>query len=419
MTESGLVREAEVLGFEVLGRPVLPALQAIADLARDLLGVAMAEINAVTSVHTVHLATSDRHEGRVPLEHSFCARLVTLPERTMVVPDATRDERFKDTPYVDGTLASIVSYAGTQLVSGNGVAYGTLCVWDTDDHRLDDQQLELLRRLGTVAALVLEQQRDAVNMAHGLNRLVESHRDVDRSNESLAQLAGQLGHDLRSPLASMKLSLSLVAERAESLGDPMLTRLSARALQGAERLNRTIGDVMEFALVGGDLQLEPVDLHEVLAEVLEDLTASVQGVHVTADHLPVVQGHRTSLAAVLQNLVANAVKFSVPHARAEGYPPQVRVSAVSDHGRAFVSVEDNGPGVPEELRGAIFARGERGLVRDDVEGFGIGLSTCLRIIRHLGGSIGVGESELGGATFWFELPLGGARSGHDAPTPPG
>lgn len=199
----------------------------------------------------------------------------------------------------------------------------------------------------------------------------------------------------------MKLSLSLLAERAETVDDPPLTRLADRALHGAERLNRTVAEVLEFALVGGDLHEDPVDLQEVLAEVLEDLAAAVQGVHVTADRLPVVQGHRASLAAVLQNFIANAVKFSVPHAPS----PQVRVSAVSDQGRAFVSVEDNGPGVPEDLRGAIFARGERGLVRDDVEGFGIGLSTCLRIIRHLGGSIGVGESELGGATFWFELPL--------------
>ena len=401
MQDDSLRREAEVLSFEVLGRPVLPALQAIAELAQHLIGATMAEVNVVTSLHTVHLATSDRHEGRVPVEDSFCSRLVVREERSMLVPDASRDERFKESPYVDGTLASIVTYAGTQLASATGVVYGTLCVWNDHYRPFTDDEMRLLERLGELTALVLDQHRDAVDMARGLQRLAESHRDVDRSNESLANLAGQLGHDLRSPLASIKLSLSLLAERAEAVDDPMIGRLAERAIEGSDRLGRTIEEMMEFALVGGDLHLEPVDLHELLAEVLDDLTSVVQGVHVSADHLPVVIGHRGSLSAVLQNLVSNAVKFSVH----PGVTARVRVTARVADGRAVVTVEDDGPGVPPELRTLIFARGVRG-VREDVEGFGIGLATCARVLRHLGGTLGVGDSEdLGGAAFWFELPL--------------
>jgi signal transduction histidine kinase len=399
--DDSLLREAEVLSFDVLGRAVLPALQAIADLAKQMTGTTMAEVNAVTSLHTVHLATSDRHAGRVPVEDSFCSKLVVREDRSMVVPDATVDELFKDSPYVDGTLASIVSYAGTRLVSSNGIAYGTLCVWNDDYRPLTDPELGFLERLGEITSLVMEQHRSTVQMAEGLKRLAESHRDVDHSNESLSSLAAQLGHDLRTPLASMKLSLSLLAERAQAVDDPMIGRLAERALQGSERLGGTIEELMKFALVGGDLEIEPVALDEVLAEVLEDLTSVVQGVEITTRDLPVVLGHRASLAAVLQNLIGNAVKFSL---RPDDVV-RIRVNGLSDHGRGFLSVEDNGPGVPEELRHVIFAQGERGVLRDDAEGFGIGLATCLRIVRHLGGAIGVGESELGGATFWVELPL--------------
>ncbi len=401
MHDDALLREAEVLSLEVLGRPVLPALQAIADLAKQLTGMTMAEVNVVTSLHTVHLATSDRHGGRVPVEDSFCSRLVTREERTMMVPDASMDERFKESPYVDGTLASIVTYAGTQLISSTGVVYGTLCVWNDDYRPLLDTELDFLERLGEITSLVMEQHRSTVQMAEGLKRLAESHRDIDRSNESLAMLAGELGHDLRSPLASMKLSLALLAERAEAVDDPMIGRLAERAMQGSDRLGRTIEEMIEFALVTGDLLIEPVDLHELLAEVLDDLTSLVQGVHVTAEPLPVVIGHRGSLAAVLQNLISNAVKFSAH----PGVTAHVRVSSQVRGGHAIVVVEDNGPGVPEEVRPQIFARGERG-IRDDVEGFGIGLATCARVMRHLGGTLGVGDSaELGGASFWFELPL--------------
>ena len=86
----------------------------------------------------------------------------------MMVPDATMDELFKDSPYVDGTLASIVSYAGTQLVSSNGVAYGTLCVWNDDYRPLTDGELAFLDRLGEITSLVMEQHRSTVQMSIGV-----------------------------------------------------------------------------------------------------------------------------------------------------------------------------------------------------------------------------------------------------------
>lgn len=401
MRRDALIREAEVLSYEVLGRPVLPALQRITDLARDLFGMRMAEVNVVTALHTVHLATSDRHEGRVPVVHSFCSRVVEQPGRTFVVPDATRDPVFKDGPYVDGRFGAIVTYAGTQLISPDGVVYGTLCVWDDEEHPLDPRDLAVLEQLGDLASLVLEQHRTTSRIAEGLRELADSHRWVDRSNESLASLAGQLGHDLRTPLATLRLSLSLISERAAAVDDPLIGRLADQAREGSDRLGRTVDELLEFALVGGDLQTGPVDLHAVLVEVLDDLTSAVEGIHVSAEQLPVVLGHRSSLAAVLQNLVANALKFGV---RAGDETAHVRVRAERTGGVARVTVDDTGPGVPVELREMIFARGERG-VRRDKDGFGIGLATCQRIVRHLGGAIGVTDSDLGGASFWFEVPL--------------
>ena len=71
-------------------------------------------------------------------------------------------------------------------------------------------------------------------------------------------------------------------------------------------------------------------------------------------------------------------------------------------GVARVTVTDNGPGIPEEDREVVFGLNVRGA--SDVEGHGIGLATCARIIRARGGRIGVEQAPSGGAVLWFELP---------------
>lgn len=394
-----LLREAEILSLEVLGRPVLPALQSLVDLSQHLLGGAMVELNVVTATHTIHLATSDRHQGRVPVGDSFCSRVVQHPERTMSVPDAMQDPRFADSPYVDGTMGSILSYTGTQLTSRDGTAYGTLCTWDTEHRPLLPSQVEVLERLAELAGLVLEQHRDAARLARSVQDIASSHRLLGRSNESLSQLAGQLGHDLRSPLAAMRLSLDLLAERPSVQGDRAAATLAEKALLATTRMDGTLGELIEFAVNGGDGAV-PVDLDEVLAEVVDGLGPLLEDAHLRTSRLPVVAGHGASLEAVLQNLLSNAVKF----ARSEGAAPLIDVSAEVAAGRAVVRVDDNGPGVPAGLRAAVFELGDRG-ERAHVEGHGIGLATCARVLSQLGGSIGVEDSALGGASFWFELSL--------------
>ncbi len=122
------------------------------------------------------------------------------------------------------------------------------------------------------------------------------------------------------------------------------------------------------------------------------------------DELPTVWGDDVQVRAVMQNLVANALKYA-------GHvdEPVIRISGYDAGDRARICVSDNGPGIPEDQRESIFAlmvRGE-GAEQSGVEGLGIGLATCRRILQSHGGEIGVSDAEIGGAQFWFELPVPG------------
>ena len=174
--------------------------------------------------------------------------------------------------------------------------------------------------------------------------------------------------------------------------------LLERALSGARRMQDLIDDLLTFARLGGELARVEVDLDQVAREVLDDLTTALEGATVEVDQLPVVVGDRVQLRAVLQNLVANAAKFTRP-----GEKAHVELRAERRGSWWRICVDDHGPGVAEQDRDRVF----RPLARVDtsVEGSGIGLATCRRIIEAHGGRIGLDESPAGGTRAWFDLPV--------------
>jgi signal transduction histidine kinase len=170
-------------------------------------------------------------------------------------------------------------------------------------------------------------------------------------------------------------------------------------------MRATISGLMDFAVLGGTLHPVRLDLHTVVADVLQDLSMRRGRAEVVVGDLPKVWADDVQIRAVVQNLVANALKYAghVDH-------PRIRIDALVAHGRARITVSDNGPGVPVDQREEIFELLVRGsdAVRSDVDGLGIGLATCRRILAAHQGALGVEESAEGGAEFWFELPVADA-----------
>ena len=171
----------------------------------------------------------------------------------------------------------------------------------------------------------------------------------------------------------------------------------ARARRGVDRMTDLINNLLEFAQQGQAPGEDVVDLAVEMQSALDDLAGRIPREQVGVGELPLVRGDAGQLRSVLMNLVDNAAKFTVP-----GEQPDVEVDSVPIDGHHRVEVRDRGRGVPEEKRERVFAP----LARLDktVEGSGIGLATCRRIVEAHGGQMGVEDREGGGAVFWFELP---------------
>lgn len=390
-----LAREAELRAYAVLGTDDIPALERITDLAAALCGMSVAEVNVVSTADVVHVATTSRDHRRVPREDSFCSTVIGYDVDTYVVPDATQELPFARSPYVTGELAAIRTYASARLVSSSGVVLGTLCVFDQAFVEVSESNLAALQTLAATVVDVLEMRRTQLELAGSVTRLAASHRELHSSNESLEAFAGQISHDLQAPLTVVEIALELLED--EAVLDEDAQALLEHARSGGRRMQRTITDLLDFAVAGAGSPAVRVDLDAVVADTLADLAAGLEDVKIDVDPLPAVLGHESEVRSILQNLIANAVKFAaplgVPHVHLSG---EVRGASVR------VTVADNGPGVPEAEREAVFGLAFRGVT--EVEGHGIGLATCARIVRARGGRIGVDHAPSGGAAFWFELP---------------
>ena len=373
-------RVAEIGKYRVLVDPPRRDLIALVEVAAQVADVPMATINLITDVEQHQVAAFGFDAGICRREDSMC-NLVLHAGAPVIVPDARDDDRFRTNPFVTGEIGNVRFYATHQLRTPAGTVIGTLCVFD-----------EVPRTLSA------EQERALAGLADRVVDLLELElrtRELERSNEQLAAFAGQVSHDLRNPLTAVTMSLRMIDDQVGGEGD--VAFLLERALGGAGRMQSLIDDLLKFARVGGELQRGLVDLAEVLDAVEQDLAACLADATVERGELPMVVGDPVQLRAVVQNLVANAAKFTRP-----GEPAYIAVGARSLGDRWRVEVNDRGPGIPADQRDRVFEPLAR--IDEEVEGSGIGLSTCRRIVTAHGGRMGLSDSPYGGTCAWFELP---------------
>lgn len=394
-----MMREAEIRALDLLGRDLPDVLDRLVRVAATVTGATYAEVHVITSTAQHTLAGTAGTPDPCGVGDSYCARIVREEERDHLVPDVRLDDRFKDSSFT--TEAGVVTYAASQLVTSRGVPIGTLCVFDMVERVMGEEQVRALSELASAVMEVLEMRSLHQDMQEALADMSSGHRELRRSNEHLAAFAGQISHDVQGPLAAVLLSLQMLEEDLrDSRAD--VSMLLGSALSGAQRMRAMVAGLMDFAVIGGKLAPVMLDLGGVVAEVLDELTTRVGRARVEVGDLPKVWGDDVQVRAVVQNLLANALKYAGHVAE-----PVIRVTGQVVDGRTRVMVSDNGPGVPADQREAIFdllVRGQ-GVEHSGVDGLGIGLATCRRILTAHGGTIGVGESPQGGAEFWFELPL--------------
>lgn len=222
------------------------------------------------------------------------------------------------------------------------------------------------------------------------------------------ELEAMVVHDLRNPLNTVIMVLSLLERMKDQVDDPGgFTHLAKLANGAAQRMNHLIATLLDIArLEAGKLVLniQEFDLSTLLANVIEMeqpmVTGAVKIVNQTQPGL-MVKADRDVLGRVIANLLDNALKFAPPSSKIE-------ITARSlDHQTVCINVTDAGPGVPQEERERIFEKFTQ--VKDPAHerrtGTGLGLTFCRMAVEAHGGSISVDAGPEGvGSCFSFQIP---------------
>jgi signal transduction histidine kinase len=224
-----------------------------------------------------------------------------------------------------------------------------------------------------------------------------------RLNGDLEQFAYAAAHDLQEPLRNVSLSVEMAKAQMQGKLDSDTEALLNSAMQNARQMAAMVRDLLAYSRVlHDDEESWPItNCCEVLAATAENLAVEIRAssAQITHDELSLVKMDRTHLLQIFQNLIGNALKY-----RGLVEPPQIHIGSAARKKFWELSVRDNGIGIKPEFHQRVFGIFKR-LREKEVDGTGIGLALCKRIVEHYGGEIWI-ESSAGkqGATFVFTVP---------------
>lgn len=244
--------------------------------------------------------------------------------------------------------------------------------------------------------------------------LEAANKALEASNNDLQQFASVASHDLQEPLRKIQIFSNFMKERQTELS-PESKKYLEKIIESSARMKNLIVDVLNYSrLSANDLQLECIDLNELVRDLLEDFELIIEEKKATIilKELPCVDVNKGQMRQVFQNIISNALKFSLP-----GKTPLITISskrisaksfdspAQADGDYCLITIEDNGIGFEQKYVNNIFALFERLNSKDKYEGTGIGMAIAKKIIDKHNGLITAKSEKEKGASFKIILPL--------------
>jgi light-regulated signal transduction histidine kinase (bacteriophytochrome) len=287
---------------------------------------------------------------------------------------------------------------------------------------LERKSLELFRLNQTLQhmnqnleRLVLERTRELENANTALHHEVHVRElaelalrrgsaELQVLNADLEEFAYVISHDLQEPLRKVNIFAQLLreklGEKLDEQSQDYLVRLSA----AAERMYGMVRDLLELSRAGTHREQQRNVLPDVLLQrVLGDLEPALResGAKIDAAPLPPVHAAPVQVEQLLRNLLSNALKYRDPERRLE-----IKIDARTVHGGMVeITVQDNGTGFEQLQAEQIFRPFNRLTRREEVQGTGIGLAICKKIVERHGGRIAAEGIPGQGATFRLTLPV--------------
>lgn len=231
-----------------------------------------------------------------------------------------------------------------------------------------------------------------------ITRLKEREMAVNSEANDARRFAFAAAHDLLQPMTTIERGLAtLYEELGDGLGadqKQVVTYLD----QATASMRSRIHGVLDFAQVfNSDEPLDPVDLNEVAQTAIEEFRVQIEeiGAEVVLRDLPVALSRVNLVARLFENLLSNALKYR----KKRGKCRILIEPAPAEAGMVAIRVADNGIGIPQEHRPALFKMFSRLHTENEYEGIGVGLALCMRIMTLSGGRIVLGDGLDGGVSF--------------------
>lgn len=262
---------------------------------------------------------------------------------------------------------------------------------DGTRRQIDEQNAELRRSNEIVAS--------------ERSRLKSALQDSEDLRQEQQEFTYSVSHDLKSPANTVRMVLEEIEQDNQSSLSADAQEMLDHGKQTIDRMGEQIEDVLAYASsTGNNEAINEVNLRDCINDVLADLSAEIRqsGATIEVGTLGEVTGYRKQLRILLQNLIANALKY-----RKADTSPHIRIafSEQGPSGDARLTVSDNGIGIAPEHHERIFGLFQRLHRHDEYAGTGLGLCTCLRIARNHNGEISVKSASGEGTTFTVTLRL--------------
>jgi two-component system, OmpR family, sensor histidine kinase KdpD len=262
----------------------------------------------------------------------------------------------------------------------------------------DPVNAPLLDGFAAQAAAALERDR--------LRTQASQAEALAEGNRMRTALLAAVSHDLRTPLASIKASISTLRQTGVQLSAEDEAALLATTEESADRLNDVIGNLLDMSrLAAGSLEpfLRPASIDEVAPLARHEAESSGNVRLVVPDDLPLVRTDPGLLERVLANLFANAIAHSPP-----GRPPVMTASRAGEV--VLLDVVDHGAGVTDDLKPLMFEPFERLGERGGGTGVGLGLAVAKGFLSAMGGTVTPVDTPGGGLTMRVALPVAAPAS---------
>ncbi|OAG28039.1 sensor histidine kinase [Thermodesulfatator autotrophicus] len=254
-----------------------------------------------------------------------------------------------------------------------------------------------------IEKLLKHQEKLKEEVKKATQELYQAYSDLKKAEKYRSEFFSNITHELKTPVTAIKGTIELI-ERKGNIDQRQIEIIK----KNIEKLAKMIKDLLDYSKIQSG-QVELMKEENSILDTIEDAVLMVSPL-ANPKNIEIELKGKDSLAyfdhekiqQVVSNLLVNAIKFSPPGEK-------IIVSVSENENKVIVSIEDFGPGIPEEEKEKVFQKFYR-IAKDQREGIGLGLAICKGIIESHGGQIWVEDPEHPGCVFKFTLPKKGGKN---------